>query len=69
MRHGPPIRQQPLLAVLSDFQPPSIRPAVLHDRLFDGEARYAVQTPMESHDSKKRSGSSDGAQTYDTPIT
>lgn len=39
------------------------------DELFTGEGRLSVQTTIEAHDTKKRSGSSDGAQTYDTPIT
>jgi hypothetical protein len=39
------------------------------DELFTGTPRLIVQSPVESHDTKKTSGSSDGAQTYDTPIT
>jgi hypothetical protein len=39
------------------------------DDLFTGMPRLIVQSPVESHDTKKRSGSSDGAQTHDTPIT
>ncbi|HEY2579214.1 MAG TPA: hypothetical protein VGI74_23145 [Streptosporangiaceae bacterium] len=38
------------------------------DTLFAGAPRLTVQTPVEAHMTKKRSGSSDGAQTYDTPI-
>ncbi|WP_131735981.1 hypothetical protein [Actinomadura roseirufa] len=37
--------------------------------LFDGEARYIVQTPPVRNDYKKASGSSDGAKTYDTTAT
>lgn len=39
------------------------------DELFCGKARMSVPTTVEAHETKKRSGSSDGAQTYDTPIT
>jgi hypothetical protein len=39
------------------------------DELFCGNARMSVPTTVEAHETKKRSGSSDGAQTYDTPIT
>jgi hypothetical protein len=39
------------------------------DTLFTGSILLTVQTPIEVHQTKKRSGSSDGAQTYDTPIT
>lgn len=39
------------------------------DSLFMGEVTLIVQTPVEAHDTKKTAGSSDGAQTYDTPIT
>jgi hypothetical protein len=39
------------------------------EALFAGRPRLTVQTPVEAHTTKKRSGSSDGAQTYDTPIT
>ncbi|HUN30536.1 MAG TPA: hypothetical protein VMU95_00845 [Trebonia sp.] len=39
------------------------------ETLFTGAPRLIVQTPVEAHDTKKTSGSSDGAQTYDTPIT
>lgn len=39
------------------------------DELFTGMPRLIVQSPVEAHDTKKTSGSSDGAQTYDTPIT
>lgn len=39
------------------------------DELFCGQARMSVPTTVAAHETKKRSGSSDGAQTYDTPIT
>ncbi|MFI7049008.1 hypothetical protein [Streptosporangium sandarakinum] len=56
---------------LADFHPPMPHPNLTsaHDRLFTSPAEYGVQTTMERHDTKKRSGSSDGAHTYDTPIT
>jgi len=57
-----------LAPTLADFQPPGI-PAGGHDGLFAEEPRLVVQTTAERHETKKRSGSSDGAQTYDTPIT
>jgi hypothetical protein len=37
--------------------------------LFSGPIRMIVQSPVEAHQTKKRSGSSDGAMTHDTPIT
>ncbi|RBM23318.1 hypothetical protein DEH69_03120 [Streptomyces sp. PT12] len=57
------------LSELSDFWPPSPPPTPIQSRLFSADSRYVVQTPAESHDTKKRAGSSDGARTYDTPIT
>lgn len=39
------------------------------DVLFAGPLVLTVQTPVQAHETKKTSGSSDGAQTYDTPIT
>lgn len=39
------------------------------DALFAGPLVLTVQTPVQAHETKKTSGSSDGAQTYDTPIT
>jgi len=39
------------------------------EALFTGTPRLIVQSPVEAHETKKVSGSSDGAQTYDTPIT
>ena len=39
------------------------------EALFTGRPMLTVQTPAEAHTTKKRSGSSDGAQTHDTPIT
>ncbi|MFF5258338.1 hypothetical protein ACFY4C_05290 [Actinomadura viridis] len=50
---------------LPDFQPPPAPPTMTGD-LFTGEPRYGVLTPIQSHDTKKKSGSSDGAHTYDT---
>jgi hypothetical protein len=41
---------------------------VADESLFAGVPRLIVQTPAQAHDTKKRSGSSDGAQTYDTPV-
>jgi hypothetical protein len=65
-----PETEEPMsTGLLEALEPP---PETEHDdgdELFCGEARMSVQTTIESHDTKKRSGSSDGAQTYDTPIT
>lgn len=57
-------RPPDLLAV-----PGELSPAATAESLFTGMPRLVVQTPVEAHDTKKTSGSSDGAQTYDTPIT
>lgn len=56
------------LTDLSDFTPPPQPSADAYEALFTGEGRHIVQSPAESHETKKRSGSSDGAQTYDTPV-
>lgn len=55
--------------VLDDLQPPARAAASVADSLFTGQLVLTVQTAIEAHETKKRSGSSDGAQTYDTPIT
>lgn len=39
------------------------------DGLFTGPLVLTVQTPAQAHETKKVAGSSDGAQTHDTPIT
>ncbi|MFD0686007.1 hypothetical protein [Actinomadura fibrosa] len=49
------------------WAPPELVPDIAG--LFDGEARYIVQTPPVRNDYKKASGSSDGARTYDTTAT
>lgn len=54
---------------MADLAPPPSLPTPAHDALFIGTRAYHVQTVNERHDYKKRSGSSDGAQTYDTPVT
>lgn len=54
---------------MADLAPPPSLPTPAHDALFTGTRAYHVQTVNERHDYKKRSGSSDGAQTYDTPVT
>ncbi|MBH5335071.1 hypothetical protein IHE55_09790 [Streptomyces pactum] len=36
------------------------------EKLFTTKAHRKVQTPAETHEYKKTSGSSDGAKTYDT---
>ncbi|RBQ18648.1 hypothetical protein DP939_19385 [Spongiactinospora rosea] len=53
---------------LDDLAPPEATSGVA-DALFAGPVVLIVQTPIDAHQTKKRSGSSDGAQTYDTPIT
>jgi hypothetical protein len=53
---------------LDDLAPPRATAEIARD-LFTGPAVLIVQTPIDAHQTKKRSGSSDGAQTYDTPIT
>lgn len=50
-------------AALQPVMPPAA------EALFAGTIRLTVQTPVETHQTKKTAGSSDGAQTYDTPIT
>jgi hypothetical protein len=57
----------PAAAHLPDLLPLSALATA--EALFVGRPRLTVQTPVEAHTTKKRSGSSDGAQTYDTPIT
>lgn len=73
LTRSPPHRELPMSATvhpaLADFLPPTSPPASARAALFTGPVRYRVQTAAQSHESKKRSGSSDGAQTYDTPIT
>ena len=56
------------LSRLDVFQPPADQtPDAEH--LFTGPAYYFIQTPPERNDYKKKSGSSDGAHTYDTTAT
>ncbi|MFE4827370.1 hypothetical protein [Streptomyces sp. NPDC056672] len=50
---------------MDDFTPPAQGPRPF-ERLFITKAVRRVQTPAESHEYKKESGSSDGAMTYDT---
>lgn len=47
--------------------PPTYRRS--YDYLFITPETAHVQDPGESHETKKRTGSSDGAKTYDTPVT
>lgn len=49
---------------MHDFMPPAAPTAV--PGLFASPARQVVQSPEQSHEYKKSSGSSDGAHTYDT---
>ncbi|MEV1009170.1 hypothetical protein [Streptomyces sp. NPDC049881] len=50
------------------FTPPLKR--VRHfEKLFTTKAQRRVQSPAETHEYKKTSGSSDGAKTYDTTAT
>lgn len=58
-----------LAPVLVDLTPPAPAATPASDILFTGPVLLTVQTPIEAHQTKKRSGSSDGAQTHDTPIT
>ncbi|WP_344943308.1 hypothetical protein [Actinomadura miaoliensis] len=53
---------------LEVFQPPAVRELSV-DHLFAGAPRYIVQGPPVRNDYKKKSGSSDGAKTYDTTAT
>lgn len=48
--------------------PPSPRARSL-EKLFTAKARRRLQSPAETHEYKKVSGSSDGARTYDTTAT
>ncbi|SIO89002.1 hypothetical protein [Nocardiopsis sp. JB363] len=50
---------------MNDFLPPAPAPAVWVD-LFSTPAHLIVQSPEQSHEYKKSSGSSDAAHTYDT---
>lgn len=51
---------------MNDFLPPLAPPTPEGTDLFTSPARQVVQTPEQSHEYKKSSGSSDGAHTYDT---
>ncbi|MFI0366447.1 hypothetical protein ACH35V_01125 [Actinomadura sp. 1N219] len=53
---------------LEVFQAPDDPPLSI-GHLFTGDDRYIVQTPPVRNDYKKKSGSSDGARTYDTTAT
>jgi hypothetical protein len=50
---------------VDDFLPPTKR-GNRAERLFTTKVHRRVQSPAESHEYKKESGSSDGAMTYDT---
>lgn len=50
---------------MEQLTPPPNRPCHF-EGLFIGKARRRVQSPAETHEYKKVSGSSDGARTYDT---
>ncbi|MFB4319885.1 hypothetical protein [Actinomadura sp. 21ATH] len=67
MPHSAPAPTPVLAGVPAAWQPPTTPPPP--GGLFTGPPRVFVQRPHESHQTKKRSGSSDGAMTYDTPIT
>ncbi|MFE7313841.1 hypothetical protein ACFU7T_12140 [Streptomyces sp. NPDC057555] len=50
---------------MKEFAPPPTR--VRHfEKLFTTKAHRRLQSPAETHEYKKKSGSSDGAKTYDT---
>ncbi|MDT0451884.1 hypothetical protein V7793_04490 [Streptomyces sp. KLMMK] len=50
---------------MDEFLPPPKR--VRHaEKLFTTKVQRRVQSPAETHEYKKESGSSDGAMTYDT---
>ncbi|MFC7328146.1 hypothetical protein [Marinactinospora rubrisoli] len=49
---------------MTDFMPPTTTAPTID--LFTSAARSVVQSAEQSHEYKKSSGSSDGAQTYDT---
>lgn len=51
---------------MHDFLPPTTAPSLLDNNLFNSAVQLVVQTPAQSHETKKESGSSDGAKTYDT---
>lgn len=51
---------------MTTTEPPAPPPA---GSLFTGPLVLTVQTPAQAHETKKVAGSSDGAQTHDTPIT
>lgn len=53
---------------MDDFTPPPKRERRF-DRLFMTKANRRIQSPAETHEYKKTSGSSDGAKTYDTTAT
>jgi hypothetical protein len=53
---------------VEDFTPPPKR-ARNFEKLFITKAHRRVQSPAETHEYKKTSGSSDGAKTYDTTAT
>jgi hypothetical protein len=53
---------------VEEFTPPPKR-ARRFERLFTTKVQRRVQSPAETHEYKKTSGSSDGAKTYDTTAT
>ncbi|WP_129840959.1 hypothetical protein [Streptomyces sp. RFCAC02] len=50
---------------MEDFTPP-VKRVRDFEKLFTSKARRRVQSPAETYEYKKTSGSSDGAKTYDT---
>ncbi|MFB7496812.1 hypothetical protein ACFC09_19375 [Streptomyces sp. NPDC056161] len=53
---------------MKEFVPPP-RIARHFEKLFITKVQRRVQSPAETHEYKKVSGSSDGAKTYDTTAT
>ncbi|MGW2597103.1 hypothetical protein ACX9I7_01055 [Streptomyces sp. L500] len=50
---------------MNEFAPPPKRGRTF-EKLFATKANRRVQSPAETHEYKKKAGSSDGAKTYDT---
>ncbi|KWX02636.1 hypothetical protein LI90_3679 [Carbonactinospora thermoautotrophica] len=50
---------------MDDFLPPQT-PTASYEDLFVTETRHRIQSPAQSHEYKKKAGSSDAAKTYDT---
>ncbi|MGW0708245.1 hypothetical protein ACWD4G_20200 [Streptomyces sp. NPDC002643] len=53
---------------MEEFTPPPKR-VRRFETLFTTKAQRRIQSPAETHEYKKVSGSSDGAKTYDTTAT